>query len=109
MLPDFGGVIIDRRTFAREVIADRPAEGGIGNVVRRPCQSRLEPATHLVLALGARLEAPDAPLDAELDPLVITGLEMQAVVLGSRAPIAPVERLGLPEEYGGGDGCLALP
>ncbi len=56
--------------------------------MRRPGERRLEAAAHLVLALRARLEALDAALDAELDALVIAGLEVQAVVVGGRAPVA---------------------
>src|SRR5205085_10208445 len=52
----------------------------------------------LPISLGAGLEAPDAPLDAELDPLVIAGLEMQAVVVRVRSPVAAEERLLAPEE-----------
>src|SRR6266550_3972669 len=70
-----------------------------GNHSASSCgERRLETATHLVLALGAGLEARDAPLDAELDPLVIAGLEMQAVVVRVRSPVAAEERLLAPEE-----------
>ena len=50
----------------------------------------------------------DAALDAEVDALVVAGLEMQAVVLLARAPVAAVQRLGAPEEHGGRDGLAVV-
>ena len=75
----------------RKVVRDGRAKLRIGDVVRRPGERRLEAAAHLVLALGARLEASDAALDAELDALVVAGFEMQAVVVGGGAPVAAVQ------------------
>src|SRR6185437_7150234 len=105
VLPDLGGVVVDGVALALEVVADRLAEGGIADVMRRPRERRLEAAAHLVLALGAGLEAPDPALDAELDPLVVAGLEVQAVVVGGGAPVTAVERLLRPEEDRRRDRC----
>src|SRR5262249_2760414 len=76
-----------------EIFANGGAELRIGDVMCRPGDRGLEAAAHLVLTLGAGLEALDAPLDTELDTLVIAGLEVQAVVVGRRAPVASEERL----------------
>ena len=79
--------------LARQVLGNGGAELRIGDVVRRPGDGGLESAAHFVFALGAGLETRDAALDAELDPLVVTRLEMQAVVVGRRPPVATEERL----------------
>src|SRR5487761_166798 len=106
VLANLGRVVVDGAALTLQVIADSRAEGGVGDVVRRPGEGGLEAAAHLVLALGAGLEPLHAPLDAELDPLVIAGLEMQAVILGRGSPIASVERLPRPEEDGCGHRCF---
>ena len=46
--------------------------------VRRPGGDRQKAARELVFALRAALEGDDPVGDAELDGLVVTGLEMQA-------------------------------
>jgi len=79
---DLERIGLDRRPLALEILADGGAELWIGDVMRRPGDRGLEAAAHLVLTLSAGLEALDAPLDAELDALVIAGLEVQAVVVG---------------------------
>ena len=84
---------IHRRTLTLQVLADRSTKVGIGDVVRRPGDRGLEAAADLVLALRAGLETRDTPLDAELDPLVVAGLEVQAMKVGCRPPVAAIERL----------------
>src|SRR5271170_2340301 len=71
--------------------------------MRRPGQGRGKTARHLVFALGARLEAADAALDAKLDALVVAGLEVQAVMLRGRPPVASIQRFLAPEKYCRGD------
>jgi hypothetical protein len=97
------GVGVDGLALALEVFLDGVAELPVGDVVRRPGDGRLEAAADLVFALGAGLEAGDAALDAELDALVIAGLEVQAVVIRGRAPVASVEGVLTPEENRRGD------
>src|SRR6185295_17511487 len=62
-----------------------------------------EAARVLVLALGATLEERDAPLDAELDRLVVARLEVQARDVLDRAPIAAVQRMRAVQVERGGD------
>ena len=51
-----------------------------------------------MLPLGPGLEAAHTALDAELDPLVVARLEVQAVIIGGRAPVTTEQRLPAPEE-----------
>ena len=95
---DFLGVGVDRLPLALEVLLDGVAELPVGDVVRRPGDGRLETTADFVLALGARLEARDAVLDTELDALVVAGLEMQAVVIRGRSPVAAEQRILTPEK-----------
>ena len=96
---DFAGVFVHVRTFAPQIVANRGPEARIHDPVHGPGVRRDEPAAHLVFALRAGFEARDAALDAELDALVVTGFEMQAVVLRVRAPVAAVQRRGAPEKH----------
>ena len=89
---DFAGVFVHVRAFAPQVVANGGPEAWIDDPVHGPGVRRDEAAAHLVFALRAGLEARDAALDAELDALVVTGFEMQAVVLLARAPVAAVQR-----------------
>src|SRR5690242_5325553 len=66
--------------------------------MRGPGQHGLEPARDLVLALRARLEPGQTVLDAVLDALVIARLEVQAVILRRRTPVAPEQRIVALEE-----------
>src|ERR1043165_721906 len=86
-----------------QVAVDRAPEACIRDPVRRPGLRRLEAARHLVLALRARLEAPQTLLDTVLDSLVIARLEMQAVELRRCAPVAAVERVATAKEDRGRD------
>src|SRR6516165_8046332 len=94
---------VDRQALALEILADGLPKAHLGDGVRRPGERGLEPARHLVLPLRARLESRDAPLDAELDSLVIARLEVQAVIVGCGTPVAAVERPGPEEEDRRGD------
>ena len=67
-------------------------------------EHRLEAARELVLALGAGVEAREALADAEVDALVVAGLEMQLRVVLGAAPVAAVERVGADDvERAGND------
>src|SRR5215831_17661909 len=94
------GIGIDGCAFALQIVPNRIAETRVRDGMGGPGERRLETSTHLVLALGARLEALDAALDAELDALVIARLEMQAVIVGLGSPVTAVERVLAPEEDG---------
>ena len=58
----------------------------------------IEAARHLVLALGAGFEPLQALGDAIVDALVVAGLEMQAVIVAARAPVAPEQGVLADEE-----------
>src|SRR6187402_3644164 len=105
---DFAGVFVHVRTFAPQIVTNRGTEARIHDPVHGPGVRRNEPPAHLVFALRAGFETRDAALDAELDALVVTGFEMQAVVLRARAPVAAVQRLGAPEENCGRRGFAAM-
>src|SRR6185437_7369557 len=99
----FARVGVDGGALANQVGTDRAAHRRISNPVRRPRDGRGEAARELVLTLRARLKAREALLDAVVDPLVVAGLEVQAVVIVLRAPVASVERILRAQEYGSGD------
>src|SRR4030088_312758 len=61
-----------------------------------------------MLALGPRLEACDAALDAKLDALVVARLEMQAVVVRGGSPVPTEQRILTPEKNRCGDRCLLV-
>ena len=56
-----------------------------------------------MLALGAGLEYTDAPGNTVIDTLVITGLEVQGVVITVGTPVAAVQRVLACKKHGGGD------
>src|SRR5205823_11462891 len=92
MRPNLLGIGVHGLALALEIIFDRIPKLAVGDVVTRPGDRRLEPATHLVLPLGPGLEAAHTALDAELDPLVVARLEVQAVKIGGRAPVTTEKR-----------------
>ena len=57
-------------------------------------------ALDLVLALGAGFHGLQAALDREIDRLIITGLEMQVLVVLDAAPVPAVQRLGADQVEG---------
>ncbi len=99
---DFG---VDLGALAGEEGLDRVAQAGVANPVRAVGALGQIAAGDLVRPLGARLDAPQAALDGELDRPVIAQLEVQeAVVLGA-APVAAEQRV-LPQHVeGAGDGA----
>ena len=56
-----------------------------------------------MLALGARIVVGEAMPNAVVDAAVVAQFEMQAVPVATRAPIASVEGVGIPESEGGAD------
>src|SRR5205085_766137 len=99
----------DVRAFAPEEIVDGAVEGRMRQPMEGARRLRQEAARMLVLALRAALEERDAPLDAELDRLVVARLEVQAGHMLDRAPVAPVEGVRTVEvQRGGHAAALAL-
>src|SRR5581483_8745459 len=80
----------------------------VGDVVRGPGDGGLEAAADLVLSLGAGLEPGDAAVDAELDALVVAGLEVQAVVVRGRSPVTTEQGLLAPEENCSRHRCASM-
>ena len=84
---DLARVLVDVRRL--RAAGSRRSRRGIADRRSSACDQVFagnEAAAHLVFALRAGLEARDAALDAELDALVVAGLEMQAVVLARARP-----------------------
>src|SRR5258706_13869006 len=96
-----------RACFAQEFIHEA-VEGGMGEPMEGARGLGKEAARMLVLPLGAAFEERDAALDAELDRLVIAGLEVQPRHVLAAAPVAPVEGVA-PEEVEGRGDRLAVP
>src|ERR1700683_5549951 len=103
MLLNRGGVLAHPLLLARGEFADRRGKPLIADEVRGAHQSRHESSRHLVLTLRSRLESRELVFDAVLDPLVVAGLEMQAVIIAAGAPVAAKQRILAEEEYGDGD------
>src|SRR3954452_14629676 len=80
--------------FAFEVIGNRAAQIGVGDVMGGVGGLRQVSARQLVLALRAGLDHPQAALDREINRLVIADLEMQERMMLDRAPIAAEQRIG---------------
>src|SRR6202049_3978571 len=99
MLVDCRRVMIHAARLARREIANRRGKPRVDDEMRRAHQRRHEPAGHFVLTLGAGLEALQVLLDAVFDSLVVTGLEMQTVVIAAGAPVAAEQSLVADEKY----------
>src|SRR5690242_8925117 len=87
----------DIGALALEVIGDRAAEVGIGNVMRGVGGVRQISARELVLALRAGFDDLKLALDREIDGLVVANLEMQEVVVLDRTPVAAEQRVRADE------------
>src|SRR5271166_3145233 len=98
MLADGGRILFDATGLARRKVADRGREARVGDPMRGAGQRRHEAARHFVLSLRARLEALQLVFDAIFDALVITGFEMQAVIVAAGTPVAAVKGVGADEE-----------
>src|SRR5215469_129301 len=93
----------DIGALALEVIGDRAAQIGIGDVMRGVGSVRQISACKLVLALRAGLDDLELALDREVDGLIVADLEMQEVVVLDRAPIAAEQRVRTDEVDSAGD------
>src|SRR5215211_1444283 len=87
----------------RDVPSDGVPEGRVSYLVRAVGEGGEEAPRELVLALRAGLEELEAPLDGELDPLVVAELEVQISPRFDGAPVAPVERASLEEKQSARD------
>src|SRR5690606_28514095 len=72
-------------------LCDRTLETRVRQPVQREGNFRLEPTQDLVLALHAGIKTLQALADAELDALVVTQLEMQAIDLRYTAPVTAIQ------------------
>ena len=79
--------------LALEIVGDRAAQAGIGDVVRRIGGGRQVAARDLVLALRAGLDARELVRDRVVDRLVVAELEMQERMVLDRAPVAAEQRV----------------
>src|ERR1700749_4998190 len=68
---------LDIGALALEVIGDRAAQAGIGDVMRGVGGVRQISACELVLALRAGFDDLQLALDREIDRLIVADLEMQ--------------------------------
>jgi hypothetical protein len=83
----------------------------VGEPVRRPGLDRQQSARHLVLTLGAAFEAPVTVGDAPGERLVVAGIEVQAMHMLDRAPVATEGGLVLrvDDDERAGDALAAAP
>src|ERR1700722_17552096 len=88
--------------LAPEIIRDRAAQIGVGDIMRRISGLRQVTARDLVFSLRARLDRLQAALNGEIDRLVIADLEMQERMMLDRAPVAAEQRIGADEIDGAG-------
>ena len=79
--------------LALQIVRDRAAQIGIGDVVRGVGGLRQVAARQLVLALRAGLHDLQATLDREIDRLIVADLEMQERMMLDRAPVAAEQRV----------------
>src|SRR4029079_14747085 len=87
-----------------EILVDRLVERRKRKPMERTRDFGEKSACMLVLSLRSAFEALDAALDAELQRLVVAGLEVESRDELDAAPIASVKRGGREEVEGGRDG-----
>src|SRR5260370_11785617 len=95
-----GGVMIDSASLALRKVANGGRETRIDDVVHGMGERRNETSRHLVLSLRSRLEALQPVFNAVLDPLVVAGLEVQAVKIAACSPISAEQGVLSHEENG---------
>src|SRR5579863_4429163 len=105
VLPSLEEIGRDEMLFPLEVFVNGSLELRPRQPVLGPGVGGLEATTDLVLALGAGVEMLQALADAVFDALVVAGLEMQAVELLFRAPVATVECVAASKADSGGHRC----
>src|SRR5829696_3610669 len=80
-----GGVLLhdpfEHLLFRLDVLPDRASEGRVSNFVSAVGERREEASRQLVLALSAGLQECEAPLDGEVDSLVVAKFEMQVALV----------------------------
>src|SRR5690242_4754171 len=108
MLAYFGGISLHGRALFGQISSDRIAEVRVDDEVRGPGERGLKAAADLVLPLSAGLEMLKTVLDTIFDALVIAGLEVQAIEVGRRTPVTPVQRVARLEKNGRGHGLPAI-
>src|SRR5690606_30310640 len=78
-------------------------ESRLGYPVTGKCRHRLETTPQFMLALSPGIELLQPVTNTVVDPLVVTGLEMQIVVVRVGTPVTTEQRIPTFEEQGGGD------
>ena len=89
--------------FPHQIIGNRAAQTGIGDVVRGVGGLRHIAAGDLVLALGAGLDAGELMGDRVVDGLIVAQLEMQKGMMLDGAPVAAEQRVRADEINGAGN------
>src|SRR5579872_6450563 len=88
-----GDRALDRDPLMPQIVGDGPLKPRVGELVRRIREGGPIAARELVLALGPRLDPPQAAGEREVDRLIIADLEMKERVVLDRPPVAAVERV----------------
>ena len=95
-------VLLDRWYLTAQKVCHCVVKAVVVELVPRACVGRQKAARDFVLALRARFEQTEVVLDAVVNALVVTGLEVQRAVLCSATPVASVQGVAATEQ----DGCL---
>src|SRR5476651_501660 len=74
--------------LADQIVGDRAAQPGIGDVMGGMGGDRQVAAGELVLALGPGLDTLELAIDGELDGLIVAELEMRKRMVLDGAPMA---------------------
>src|SRR6185312_5734396 len=83
----------DIGAFALEIIGDRAAQAGVGDIMRGVGGVRQISARQLVFALCAGLDDFEPVMDGEINGLIVANLEMQEGMMLDRAPVAAEQRV----------------
>ncbi len=83
----------NRLALALEIIGDRVAQTGMGDVMRRMRRHGEIATRQLVLALRPGLYAVELLCNRKVDGLMIADLEMQEGVILDAAPVPAVKRI----------------
>ena len=96
VLADVAALLFDKAPHGAVELGIRQPVGGVRG-------DGLEAALNFVLALGARVEAPQPLGDGVIEALVVASLEMQEFALLAAAPVAPEQGFVVVEEKRRGD------
>lgn len=99
-------IIVNGLTLARQPAVDAGAKAWVGYPVGGAGDDGHEAARQFVLALGAPFKALQAMADGVFDAAVVAQLEVQAIHLLQRAPVAAIQIGAVPQTP---TGCNGLP